>query len=69
MNGNFGVFRLGNLDIDPRAGRVSGPGGRQTLAPRVMEVLVLLSHRAGHVVTREQILAELWPKRIVTDDA
>lgn len=69
MNGNFGVFRLGNLDIDPRAGWVSGPGGRETLAPRVMEVLVLLSHRAGHLVTREQILAELWPKRVVTDDA
>jgi DNA-binding winged helix-turn-helix (wHTH) protein len=69
MNGSIGSFRLGNLDIDPRAGWVTGPGGRESLAPRVMEVLVLLIGRAGQVVTREQILAELWPKRVVTDDA
>ena len=30
---------------------------------------MLLVFRAGQVVTREQILAELWPKRVVTDDA
>ena len=69
MNGSIGSFRLGNLDIDPRAGWVTGPGGRESLAPRVMEVLVLLNRRAAQVVTREQILAELWPKRVVTDDA
>ena len=69
MNGSIGSFRLGNLDIDPRAGWVTGPGGRESLAPRVMEVLVLLIGRAGQVVTREQIFAELWPKRVVTDDA
>jgi len=69
MNGSIGSFRLGILDIDPRAGWVTGPGGRESIAPRVMEVLVLLIGRAGQVVTREQILAELWPKRVVTDDA
>ena len=36
MNGSIGSFRLGNLDIDPRAGWVTGPGGRESLAPRVM---------------------------------
>ena len=62
-------FRFNALQIDPGSGLVSGPGGRETLAPRVMDVLVLLNRRAGQVVSREQILAELWPKRIVTDDA
>ena len=62
-------FRFNALEIDPRSGLVSGPGGRETLAPRVMDVFVLLNDRAGQVVRREQILAELWPQRVVTDDA
>ena len=69
MEGSNHDFRLGNLQIDPRAGRVEGPGGPETLGPRVMDVLVLLARRADCVVTREEILAELWPKRVVTDDA
>jgi DNA-binding winged helix-turn-helix (wHTH) protein len=66
---NGAGFRFNALEIDPRSGLVSGPGGRETLAPRVMDVLALLNRRAGQVVTREQILAELWPQRVVTDDA
>ena len=64
-----GGFQLGELRIDPQAGDVTGPGGRETLDPKVMGVLVMLAERAGQVVGREELLARLWPGVVVTDDA
>ena len=62
-------FQLGELRIDPAAGGVSGPGGREQLDPKVMDVLVLLAQHAGQVVLREDLLAQVWPDAVVTDDA
>jgi DNA-binding winged helix-turn-helix (wHTH) protein len=62
-------FRLDDLTIDPHAGEVTGPGGREKLDPKVMNVLVMLAQHAGQVVLREDLLARLWPNLVVTDDA
>lgn len=62
-------FRLDALCIEPRTGIVTGPGGRERLDPKVMDVLVLMAGRAGQVVLREDLLAALWPNVVVTDDA
>jgi len=62
-------FELGTLRIDPRAGEVSGPGGREKLEPRVMDVLVMLAEHAGRVVQREDLLTKLWPDAAATDEA
>jgi TolB-like protein/DNA-binding winged helix-turn-helix (wHTH) protein/tetratricopeptide (TPR) repeat protein len=62
-------FQIGELRIDPPAGEVSGPGGSEKLDPKVTDVLVLLAQHAGQVVLREQLLAQIWPNAIVTDDA
>ena len=62
-------FLLGYLRIDPAEGVVTGPGGREKLDPKVMDVLVLMARNAGHVVLREDLLAQLWPNAVVTDDA
>lgn len=34
-----------------------------------MDVLLLMARHAGHVVLREDLLAQLWPNQVVTDDA
>ena len=65
MNG----FRLEELRIDPLTGEVSGPGGHDKLDPKVMQVLVHMAEHAGQVVSREDILTQLWPHAVVTDDA
>lgn len=62
-------FRLDALRVEPMAGLVSGPGGRERLDPKVMDVLLLMAERAGQVVLREELLARLWPNAVVTDDA
>ena len=65
MNG----FRLDELRIDPLTGEVSGPGGREKLDPKVLDVLVYMAQHAGQVVSREDLLARLWPNTVVSDDA
>ena len=62
-------FGLGELTVDPNAGEVAGPGGREKLDPKVMDVLVMLARNAGHVVLREDLLARLWPNAVVTDES
>ena len=62
-------FRFDGLNVDPNAGIVAGPGGSETLDPKVMSVLVVLAQNAGQVVRREDLLSLLWPNAAVTDDA
>jgi TolB-like protein/DNA-binding winged helix-turn-helix (wHTH) protein/Flp pilus assembly protein TadD len=62
-------FCLGALRIDLSSGQVEGPGGRQQLDPKVAGVLAMLVRHAGSVVSREDLLARLWPNVVVTDDA
>lgn len=62
-------FQLEELRIYPAAGEVTGPGGREQLDPKVMGVLVFMAQHARQVVSREELLAQLWPNSIVTDDA
>lgn len=62
-------FRIGDLQVDPRAGDLTGPAGREQLDPKVLGVLVVLAENAGKVVSREDLLSRLWPDVVVTDDA
>ena len=62
-------FPLEALEIDPETGLVSGPGGRERLNPKVMDVLVLMTRHPKQVVTRDELLERLWPGMVVTDDA
>ena len=62
-------FRLETLTVNTVAGEVTGPGGREKLDPKVMNVLLQLAQQVGHVVSREELHARIWPHAIVTDDA
>lgn len=61
-------LRLGDFTVDPAAGEMTGPAGREQLDPKVMQVLVLLAQRAGEVVPRNQLLEQVWPGVVVGDD-
>jgi DNA-binding winged helix-turn-helix (wHTH) protein/dipeptidyl aminopeptidase/acylaminoacyl peptidase len=63
------TFLLDAFTVDPVAGQLEGPAGREQLDPKVMDVLVVLAARAGAVVLREDLLHALWPGIVVTDDA
>ncbi|HYE42365.1 MAG TPA: winged helix-turn-helix domain-containing protein, partial [Caulobacteraceae bacterium] len=62
-------FALGSLRVSPNALEVRGPGGVQTLEPRVMQVLVALHENLGQPVSRTDFSEQCWEGRIVGEDA
>ena len=62
-------FRLGDLQVRPAVRGLAGPGGTETLEPRVMQVLVALARAGGEVVSRDGLIASCWEGRIVGEDA
>ena len=60
---------VGALQIRPATREVEWPGGREVLQPRVMQVLVVLGHAQGAVVSRDDLIAACWDGRIVGEDA
>jgi two-component system, OmpR family, response regulator RegX3 len=55
-----GPQRVGALEIDRRTRRVSVAGRELALAPKEYELLALLADDAGAVVSRNQIMEEVW---------
>ena len=52
--------RIGDLEVDRRTRRVTVAGNEVALAPKEFELLSLLSEDAGAVVSRQQIMDEVW---------
>jgi DNA-binding response OmpR family regulator len=54
------ALTLGRLVIDPSAYIATLDGDAVDLRPREFQLLVCLARRAGRVVTREQLLSDVW---------
>lgn len=64
-----GRFRIEEWVVDPASNQLTRDQFVSRLEPKVMEVLVYLAHRAGEVVTREDIEAEVWAGTVVGYDS
>jgi len=63
-------FPLGPLTVKPSTRElVRTDGSREVLEPRVMQVLVALHRASPEVVSRDDLIAQCWDGRIVSDDA
>ncbi len=62
-------FILDGWEVLPLAGSLKKDARQVHLEPKVMDVLVCLAAHQGEVVTRDDLLSEVWGKVIVTDDA
>jgi DNA-binding winged helix-turn-helix (wHTH) protein/TolB-like protein len=66
-------FLLANWEVRPRHGtlqrRDQASSEPVRLEPRVMAVLACLARHVGEVVTRDELGAEVWGGRIVSDEA
>lgn len=61
------LFTFGPFVLDPREGRLSRDGQPIALSGKALEMLTVLVSRAGQLVTREDLLQELWPDASVED--
>lgn len=55
--------------VDAQANALHGNDAPVRLEPRVMQLLCCLIEHAGEVVTRTQLIDEVWGERVVEDDA
>ena len=63
-------FAFGELQVDPRLRQLAyADGRRETLEPRVMEVLVALHRANGAVMSRADLGAACWRGTVVGEDA
>ena len=66
-------FLLINWEVRPRHGtllRRDSPASEPVrIEPRVMAVLTCLARHVGEVVTRDELCAEVWGGRVVSDEA
>jgi tetratricopeptide (TPR) repeat protein len=61
-------LRIGDRTVHPSLNRIDGPSGPVQVEPKVMEVLVHLAGRRGEVVSKEELVREVWEGRFVSDD-
>ncbi len=54
--------------MHPSLNRLSRDGEEVRVEPKVMQVLEVLAETPGEVVTREKLVARVWPGVFVTDD-
>jgi DNA-binding response OmpR family regulator len=56
----IGMLRCGEVEVDPLARRATVAGTIVNLTDREYELLQRLARRAEHVVTRSELLAQVW---------
>jgi DNA-binding winged helix-turn-helix (wHTH) protein len=59
--------RFGEFELDLSTRELWANGSKQTLAPQPFQVLQLLIEHRGVLVTREMLIARLWPSDIFVD--
>src|SRR5882724_6859377 len=62
-------YRFGPFELQPDQRRLLKDGATISLRPRAFDLLVALVDRAGHLVTKDQLLDRVWPKMVVEEAA
>ena len=62
-------LQVGEWLVEPELNQLSAAGKTTKLEPKAMALLCYLAERSGQVVTREALLAAIWPGVVVGDDS
>ena len=66
--GNVKGFKVGDWQVQPSLNRLTRNGEDVRVEPKVMQVLEALAETPGEVVTRDQLVARVWPDVFVSED-
>ena len=61
-------MRIGNAEVDFAARVITSSGGAVTVEPKVISVLQALVERAGEVVSRDELIKDIWDVRYGGDE-
>jgi non-specific serine/threonine protein kinase len=62
-------YRFGSFELQLDKRRLRKDGATISLRPRAFDLLVALVDRAGHLVTKDDLLNRVWPKTVVEEAA
>ncbi|HWZ69960.1 MAG TPA: winged helix-turn-helix domain-containing protein [Casimicrobiaceae bacterium] len=62
-------YRFGPFELQPDQRRLLKDGATVALRPRAFDLLAALVARAGHLVTKDDLLDQVWPKMVVEEAA
>jgi DNA-binding winged helix-turn-helix (wHTH) protein len=54
-------YRFGPFELQPDKRRLLKDGTAISLRPRAFDLLVALVDQAGHLVTKDELLDQVWP--------
>ncbi|HEY0802876.1 MAG TPA: transcriptional regulator [Steroidobacteraceae bacterium] len=60
-------YEFGSYRLDVQSGMLFREGERVALSPKVAELLLSLVQAAGRVLTREQLLQQVWPDAVIEE--
>ena len=63
------MIRFGDCELDLAGYEVRRDGQRRAVEPQVFELLAYLVRNPGRLVTKDELIAEVWSGRIVSDSA
>ncbi len=63
------VIRFGDFEIDASLYELRQSGRTVAVEPQVFDLLAYLAKNADRIVTKEEIFAEIWGNRVVSDSA
>jgi len=61
-------YEFADFQLDVRERRLLRGGTELSLAPKVFDTLRLLVENAGHLMTKEELLRQLWPDTLVEEN-
>src|ERR1700674_4595019 len=62
-------YRFGSFELQPDNRRLLKDGATISLRPRAFDLLAALVEHAGHLVTKDELLDQVWPKMVVEEAA
>src|ERR1700688_1230829 len=62
-------YRFGPFELQPGKRRLLQDGGMISLRLRAFDLLAALVDRAGRLVTKDELLDQVWPKMVVEEAA
>src|SRR6202008_4661484 len=62
-------YRFGPFELQPDKRLLLQDGATISLRPRAFDLLVALVDRAGHLLTKDDLLERVWPKTVVEEAA
>lgn len=68
MKGKNSIYEFGPFRLDPVVRRFERDGRVVPLTSKVFDILLLLVRRRGSLVTKEELMSEIWPDRVVEEN-